>query len=1148
MSCRGIGMCIFLASVDVSDAFFEVGTNAWARVQAAAADVAARRLTAGGAFAGFGGALDGRAAFHEQQARHQMGRGATAARFAARRTGFALPYSSGIGAATLALLGSPLLLLRRGRRQSQLQHRRRLTVVAQGDDAAPLPGVPCDTLKVGIPKEVNPAENRVAATPSTLAALRKEGYNVLVETNAGLASGFTDEDYQAAGASIGTATEVLDCDIVMKVRPPTESEVNSMKAGATLISTVGARMPGSEPLLEQLMNQKLHVIAIDSLPRQLSRAQTYDTLSSMANLAGYRAVVEGAAALPRFMAAQFTAAGRVDPAKVLVIGAGVAGLQAIQAAKSLGAVVRAFDVRSSVREQIESVGAEFLEVQIDEEGEGTGGYAKEMSKDFIEAEMALFKRQCEECDIVITTALIPGKPAPKLITQDMVDVMKRGSVIVDLAAANGGNCEATTPHQKITTANAVTIIGTDMVQSAPTQASELFSNNVSKFLLSMGAKGHFYLDEGDEAVRGCWIIKDGERLPEPEYKPPPPPPAATLADVVPKEAELSPDKVAFRAGLKKALAFSAGIAGLFAAGRLGGSVTGLATTLSLACLVGSQVVYGVTAALHSPLMSVTNAISGLTVVGGILLAGGGLFPETLSQGLASVAILTSMVNVAGGFVMTSRMLGMFRREGDVSSYTSLLAIPAVVLATLSKLGGRQLTPMVYLVTSLLCIFSIAALSSQKTAPSGNALGLMGVAGGIYGTLLSLNVPQPVLTQVLGTMAIGGGIGAGIAKRVEVTSLPQLVAAFHSLVGVAATATALASFFASHDVSVLHSLSTYAAAVIGAITITGSIIAFSKLQGIMSGRPMRFRFQNSVNAALVVAVGVGLVRFVASPAAGRHLLLASIGGAGLLGWLVTAQVGGADMPVVITLLNSASGWALTAEGFVLSNNLLTIVGALIGSSGAILSTIMCVAMNRTIPDVLGFDQKPVADAATFCKITGECTTTDVDAVSAALEMAKKVVVVPGYGVAVSKGQYALGDIMKSLTERKTDVKIAIHPVAGRMPGQLNVLLAEAGIPYDQVFEMDEVNEESDWGDVDVALVVGANDTVNSLAEDEPSSPIAGMPVIRVWKAKKCIVMKRSMGVGYAALENPVFYNDNTDMLLGDAKVRLEEVRDKLRADA
>eukprot|EP00933_Yihiella_yeosuensis_P061355 TRINITY_DN6416_c1_g2_i1.p1 TRINITY_DN6416_c1_g2~~TRINITY_DN6416_c1_g2_i1.p1 ORF type:complete len:443 (+),score=102.06 TRINITY_DN6416_c1_g2_i1:141-1331(+) len=395
------------------------------------------------------------------------------------------------------------------------------------------------------------------------------------------------------------------------------------------------------------------------------------------------------------------------------------------------------------------------------------------------------------------------------------------------------------------------------------------------------------------------------------------------------------------------------------------------------------------------------------------------------------------------------------------------------------------------------------------------------------------------------MAVGGGVGATIASRVEVTSLPQLVAAFHSLVGVGATFTAIASAYSGHS-GLMHNFSTYAAAAVGSLTITGSLLAFAKLQGLMSGKPLRFPMQNGFNGLITVGLGAGLVNYVANPVASSRLLLAGTGASGLLGWLMAAQVGGADMPVVITLLNSASGWALTLEGFVLSNNLLTIVGALIGSSGAILSAIMCKAMNRSLFDVLGLAAKKAAPTGDFGKIEGgECTTTDVDAVAAALKVAKKVVIVPGYGIAVSKGQYALKDIMKSLTDQGTKVDVSIHPVAGRMPGQLNVLLAEAGIPYDQVKEMEEINDPADWSDVDLCLVVGANDTVNSLAEDEPTSPIAGMPVIRAWKAQKCVVMKRSLGVGYAALDNPVFYNDNTDMLLGDAKVRLEEVRDKLR---
>lgn len=1050
------------------------------------------------------------------------------------------PHVSSSAAFGAGALATAYVLSAKSRRQN-LRRYPKLSKTAsdQGETAAE--GRLCSDLVVGVPKEIEDGEARIAASPSTVRSLVTEGYKVLIESKAGLPSDFADEDYEAAGAELVSADAALGADIVLKVRPPNNSEVSKMKAGSTLICPIGAKLPGAEPLLKSLMGQGLNVIGLDSLPRQLSRAQTYDTLSSMANLAGYRAVVEGAAALPRFMAGQFTAAGKVDPAKVLVIGAGVAGLQAIQAAKNLGAVVRAFDVRAAAKEQVESVGAEFLTVDIKEDGSGSGGYAKEMSTAFLDAEMALFKEQCAQCDIVITTALIPGRPAPKLILHDHVEGMRRGSVVVDLAAANGGNCEATAPGQRVTTKNGVTVIGTDMVQSAPSQATELFSNNVSKFLLSMGGAGHFYLDEKDEAVRGCWLIKDGEKLPEPAVR-------APKAEAPPVEetpvVEVNPRKVSFRASLKRAMTCAAGVAGLLAIGRLGPKATALATTLSLACLLGAQVVSGVSAALHSPLMSVTNAISGLTVVGGIRLAGGGYLPHTGAHWLAFIAVLVSMVNVAGGFVMTGRMMGMFRRPGSAPPFTSLYAIPGFVLLTACALQGRHIAPMVSLVCSLLCILSISALSSQESAPSGNAMGIIGVAGGIAITLVSPGLPNPVLVQVLSAMLAGGGIGATIATKVEVTSLPQLVAAFHSLVGVAASATAIASAAAGHA-GALHSFSTYAAGAVGALTVTGSLLAFAKLQGLLSGKPLSFPMQNPLNAVLAISIGFGLTRFMGNPAQGARVLMGGTGLAGLLGYLVTAQVGGADMPVVITLLNSASGWALTAEGFVLSNDLLTIVGALIGSSGAILSAIMCKAMNRSILDVLGIMKKKKITQAGSFSIDGECTVTDVDSVAALLKASKKVVIVPGYGIAVSKGQYALEEIMESLRKRGVDAQISIHPVAGRMPGQLNVLLAEAGIPYDNVYEMDEINSESDWSDVDVALVVGANDTVNSLAEDEPSSPIAGMPVIRVWKAKKCIVMKRSLGVGYAALENPVFYNDNTDMLLGDAKVRLEELRDKLR---
>jgi NAD(P) transhydrogenase len=348
---------------------------------------------------------------------------------------------------------------------------------------------------------------------------------------------------------------------------------------------------------------------------------------------------------------------------------------------------------------------------------------------------------------------------------------------------------------------------------------------------------------------------------------------------------------------------------------------------------------------------------------------------------------------------------------------------------------------------------------------------------------------------------------------------------------------------------LHAGSEYLAAGIGALTVTGSLVAFAKLQGLIGGAPIKLPGGNAVPGALFLTFLAGLVPYV-NPgmvsAGGIDMLLAQTVVAGFLGYAVIGQIGGADMPIGITLLNSASGWALTAEGFVLSNNLLTIVGALIGSSGAILSQIMCVAMNRSVLEVLGITSKQTAAAGPAMQITGETTTTNCEAVAEQLVNAKKVVIVPGYGVAVSKAQYALSDLVGMLKKKGTDVKISVHPVAGRMPGQLNVLMAEAGIPYDLVKEMDEINEPEDWEDVDLSLVVGANDTVNSFAEEDPNSMIAGMPVIRVWRAKSCVVLKRSLGTGYAGLDNPVFYKERTSMLIGDAKDSAETLRDLVKA--
>ena len=1029
---------------------------------------------------------------------------------------------------------------------------------------------PCQQMIVGVLKETamqsgtRESEKRVAATPASIAMLQKEGYNVVVQAGAGVNSEFSDQDFKDAGAEVLTDAQAVmnKAQIIFKVRPPSLQEVRSMRPGTILFSMVYPAQ--NEKLVQKLKEKNITCFAMDQMPRTLSRAQSYDVLSSMANIAGYRAMVEASHHFGRFCAGQFTAAGKVEPAKVLVIGAGVAGLAAIQQAKNMGCVVRAFDVRPATREQVVAAGGEFLEVNIEEDGSGSGGYAKEMSPEFIAAEMELFRQQCADCDIVITTALIPGKPAPKLLSKEHIDGMKAGSVVVDLAAETGGNIETTRPGE-IYEYNKVTHVGLSLYEHMPSrmpaQASFLFANNMAKFLCSMGPKNHFFIDDDDVPTRGSLICRSGNLT----WPWTPPPPAAPKQEVQAEEApeeeavQLTPEEESFQSTASTAAWVSFIVVALLFAGTAGSSMTTMLTTLALALIGGAQVVYGVVPALHSPLMSVTNAISGLTVVGGILMMGGGYLPETLPQTLAAVAALVSMINVGGGFVMTRRMIDMFKRESDVSQFPELYAIPAMLFVGLYAVGsyfgvvdwGNE-SQMVYLVASMMCIAAIQGLSSQLTAQFGNAMGLSGVLGALAGTVglaYAHGATTAVLTQIATVLAAGTGLGIAVASQVEITALPQLVAAFHSLVGFAASLTAVASALqhgGGSATDAMHATSEYLASGIGALTVTGSVVAFAKLQGLVGGNAA-IPGGNVLSGSLAAACAAGLWAFLdpsVLPGMEIPTLLGGTVAAAGLGLVVTSQVGGADMPVAITLLNSASGWALAAEGFVLSNNLLTIVGALIGSSGAILSQIMCDAMNRNIAEVLGITAKKQKTQTSTFQIEGEVTTTNKEHVADLLAVAKKVVIVPGYGVAVSKAQYALAELVELLSKNGVDVKIAIHPVAGRMPGQLNVLLAEAGVPYDQVKEMEELNEPSDWEDVDVSLVVGANDTVNSLAEEDPASPIAGMPVIRVWLAKKCIVVKRSLGVGYAALNNPVFYKDHTDMLLGDAKDIAQDLEEQV----
>lgn len=1017
-------------------------------------------------------------------------------------------------------------------------------------------GVPYKNLTIGVPKEIWQNEKRVALNPAVVQTLSKKGFNINVEENAGFEAKFRNDDYAAAGAKLVNKKDAFHSDIILKVRQPLEQEVTNFRELSTLMSYIYPAQ--NKDLIGKLAEKKLNVFAMDCIPR-ITRAQAFDVLSSMANISGYRAVVEAANYFPRFFSGQITAAGKVPPAKILVIGGGVAGLAAIGQAKSMGAIVRAFDTRSAVKEQVESMGAEFLTINIEEEGGTVGGYSKEMSKEFIDAEHALFAKQLKEVDIVITTALIPGKKAPLLILKDHILGMKPGSVVVDLAAEAGGNIETTRPGE-VYVFNDVTHIGlTDLSSRLPTQSSTLYANNISKFLLSMGEKNHFNIDLNDEVVRGSIILNKGELMwPPPKPTGPPAPPPAPPKKVAELEAAKKQDNP-FMQTLNTSLLTTAGLGSIVGLGAVSPTAqyTSMMTVFGLSGIVGYHTVWGVTPALHSPLMSVTNAISGITAVGGLLLMNGGYYPTNSVEALAATAAFISFINVFGGFVVTKRMLDMFKRPTDPPEYNGLYGIPAAVFLGAYGLAAANGCPEVhqaaYLASSLCCVGALAGLSSQSTSRLGNNLGMIGVTGGIAATLGHLAPSTEVLAQMAACLLGGGTIGTVIAKRIQITDLPQLVAAFHSLVGIAAVLTCMATFI--HDYPTLATdpaanilktalfLGTY----IGGVTFSGSLVAYGKLQGVLNSKATLLPGRHALNSALLLGnLAAGGYMFMdPSMAGGIGALAVTSALSTTMGVTLTMAIGGADMPVVITVLNSYSGWALCAEGFMLNNTLMTIVGALIGSSGAILSYIMCKAMNRSLPNViLGGYGTSTTGGGKPMEITGTHTEINSDSTVEAIKNARSIIIVPGYGLCVAKAQYPIAELVSYLKSQGKSVRFAIHPVAGRMPGQLNVLLAEAGVPYDDVLEMDEIND--DFPETDLVLVIGANDTVNSAAEDDPNSPIAGMPVLKVWNANHVIVMKRSLGVGYAAVDNPVFYKPNTSMLLGDAKKTCDELLSKVKA--
>jgi NAD(P) transhydrogenase subunit alpha len=530
---------------------------------------------------------------------------------------------------------------------------------------------------IGVAKETVAGEKRVATVPEVVEKLIKLGFKVAVESGAGDAANFSDDAYRASGAEVvsGAAALWAQSDIVFKVRAPSPQEIGLMHEGTAIVSFI---WPAQNPeLMQQLAARKVTVLAMDSLPRMLSRAQKMDALTSMAGVSGYRAVIEAANAFGRFFNGQITAAGKIPPAKVFVAGAGVAGLAAIGTAANLGAVVRANDTRAEVADQVVSLGGEFVKVDYEEEGSGGGGYAKVMSEGFQQAQREMYAKQAKEADIIITTALIPGKPAPRLITAEMVKSMKPGSVIVDMAGEQGGNCELTEPG-KVVVKHGVTIVGyTDLVSRLARQSSTLYGNNLFRLTeeLCKTKDGVINVDMDDEAIRGLTVIKDGSiTWPPPAPKLPAAPPAAAKPAAA-KPAEKSKGHGhggggAPASATRTAIMFAVAAALFwFIGANAPAAFLAHFTVFVLACFVGYMVVWNVTPALHTPLMSVTNAISSIIAIGALVqvappllgAAGAADRPETWILGLAVLAIALTTINMFGGFAVTRRMLEMFRK-------------------------------------------------------------------------------------------------------------------------------------------------------------------------------------------------------------------------------------------------------------------------------------------------------------------------------------------------------------------------------------------------------------------------------------------------------------------------------------------------------
>lgn len=832
---------------------------------------------------------------------------------------------------------------------------------------------------IGVPKETYVRECRVALSVDAVRTLvTKRGFEICIEEGAGEAAQNTDKAYEEAGAKIVSKAEAWGCDLVCHVRTPTLEEVEMMKPGGILVSVLA---PGNnDDIVGALQSRQLTSFALDCMPRT-TKAQAFDILSSQANIAGYKALMEACNAFRRCIGGQITAAGRIPPAQILIIGLGVAGLSALQTARGMGAKISCFDVRKDCKEQCDAGGATFIHYEGMELQAGQAGYAGEQSNDILEMERRLFDKVLPTMDIVITTAVIPGKGAPDLILPETVYKMKPGSVIMDMTSEAGGNCKLTRRGEAYTTSNGVHILGyDDLVSRLPHVTSNLFATNVSKFLMYLTPEepNELVINLKDEIIRGSIVTQEGAKMwPAPRAVGPPAKPKKDLT----KKKQMSP----FSKTFGTAVAVSVGLAMMIGLNLLSHDINLLSmiTVFALAGTAGYQAVWGVSPSLHTPLMSVTNAISGVTLVGGLVCLSSAT--SSLSYTLSATAILASCVNICGGFRVTVRMLDMFKRDTDPNEHNWLYIIPALTGITIYCLGkwvwGDDPTQLTYLASALCCIFAIGGLGSQSSARYGNAMGMIGMVTGIVCTLGLIHYDFRTFSIAASLMVVGAICGLIIGNVVGVTDLPQTVAGFHSLVGLAAMVTSVAHFASNPYHSEDATSTSIAAAIIGTfiggVTLTGSLVAFSKLHGLVSSRALCLPAKNWINILCVCAQTVAIVVFMAPPEATRSFglwcLYATMSISLFLGWHTVASIGGGDMPVCITVLNSYSGWALVAEGFMLNNLMLTIVGSLIGFSGGILSYIMCVAMNRSLTNVLFGGYAMVARA----KGDGEVLVSDLD---------------------------------------------------------------------------------------------------------------------------------------------------------------------------